>query len=334
MTDSRSDVLLKGDQSGSTIHLASSPHLHSKWTTAQMMWLVLIALIPAVISAIVFFGFRALLLLISTTAGACLCEMLVNKWRGLRFSLRDGSAVLTGILLGLILPPSFPILMAFLGGLVSIGLGKAVFGGLGGNIFNPALVGRAFLQAAFPVAMTTWTLNKLSDAVSTATPLGAVKFREAELAISEVASPLADIFWGNCGGSIGETSAVALLIGGVLLLVTKVANWRIPLAMTVGCVMFSGILWLSDSATYISPLYHILGGGFLLGAFFMATDLVTSPITSRGMYIFGFGIGFLTVLIRTFGGLPEGVMYSILLMNAAVPLINRWTVPKIFGVTR
>jgi electron transport complex protein RnfD len=243
--------------------------------------------------------------------------------------------VLTGLLLGLILPPTFPLWMACLGGVVSIGIGKAVFGGLGMNIFNPALVGRAFLQAAFPVAMTTWVANTLAvDAVSAATPLALVKFREPGLRVMDVAPPLRDLFLGTTPGSLGETSALAVLIGGLVLLVLKVANWRAPVAMALGVLALGGGLWVTNPSQYPHPLFHLLSGGFLFGAMFMATDLVTSPVTSRGLWIFGFGAGLITVLIRLFGGLPEGVMYSILIMNATVPLINRWTRPRIFGAAR
>lgn len=316
--------------------LASSPHLHSRWSTAAMMWLVTACLAPSAIAGIWFFGLRGILLLLASLAGCALSEALINRWRGLPFSLKDGSALLTGLLLGLILPPSFPLAGAFLGGVISIGLGKAVFGGLGMNIFNPALVGRAFLQAAFPVAMTTWTVNRLQemDALSAATPLALVKFREPGVGLAESMPALSDLLIGSTAGSLGETSALAVLTGGLVLLVTRVANWRIPLSMCLGAVLLAGAFWVLDPAQWPHPLFHLLSGGFLFGALFMATDLVTSPLTMRGMWIFGLGIGMLTVLIRLFGGLPEGVMYSILLMNAAVPLINRWTRPRIFGAAR
>jgi Na+-translocating ferredoxin:NAD+ oxidoreductase subunit D len=316
----------------SRMQLVTSPHAHTGWSTSAMMWLVTAALLPSLLAGVIFFGWRALLLVAATIVGAVGAEWLINIWRKQPFSLFDGSALLTGLLLGLILPPSFPLLGALLGGVIAIGLGKAVFGGLGANIFNPALVGRAFLQAAFPVAMTTWTINKLTvDAVSSATPLAIMKFRDAGVAAIEAMTPYGDMLMGTTAGCLGETSAVAVLIGGAVLLFTKVANWRIPLAMAIGAVALGGIFWLIDPTLYPNPLFHLLSGGFLFGALFMATDLVTSPLTGKGMWYFGIGIGILTVLIRLFGGLPEGVMYSILLMNTAVPLINRWTRPKIFG---
>ena len=314
------------------LQLATSPHNHSRWSTAGMMWLVTLALAPTLVAAMIFFGWRALLLVAVTCAGALATEVLINRWRKLPFTLDDGSALLTGLLLGLILPPSFPLWGALLGSVIAIGLGKAVFGGLGNNTFNPALVGRAFLQASFPVAMTTWTVNKLSvDAVSSATPLAIMKFREAGVAALDAMTPYNEMLLGTTAGSLGETSAIAVLIGGAILLFTKVANWRIPLSMALGAVLLGGVFWLIDPALYPNPLFHLLSGGFLFGALFMATDLVTSPLTGKGMWYFGAGIGILTVLIRLFGGLPEGVMYSILLMNATVPLINRWTQPRIFG---
>lgn len=316
----------------SALQLVTSPHDHTGWSTAALMWLVSAALLPSLLAGLIFFGWRALLVVCPSIIGAVGAEWLINRWRGLPYTLGDGSALLTGLLLGLILPPVFPLWGALLGGVVAIGLGKAVFGGLGANIFNPALVGRAFLQAAFPVAMTTWTINKLTvDAVSSATPLAVMKFREAGVTVIEAMTPYSDMLLGNTAGSLGETSAIAVLIGGAVLLVTRVANWRIPLAMTLGAVLLGGTFWLIDPAFYPNPLFHLLSGGFLFGAFFMATDLVTSPLTGKGMWWFGIGVGILTVLIRLFGGLPEGVMYSILLMNATVPLINRWTRPRIFG---
>jgi electron transport complex protein RnfD len=262
-------------------------------------------------------------------------EAAVGRWRGLPFTLGDGSAALTGLLVGLIVPPALPWWMATLGGVVAIGLGKSVFGGLGMNIFNPALVGRAFLQAAFPVSMTTWTANRLgADAVSAATPLALVKFREAGVSVMDVAPPLRDLFLGTTAGSLGETSALAVLAGGMALLVLRVANWRAPAAMALGAVVLGGGLWVMEPARWPHPLFHLLSGGFMFGALFMATDLVTSPITSRGLWVFGLGAGVLTVVIRLFGGLPEGVMYAILIMNAAVPLINRFTRPRVFGAQR
>lgn len=236
--------------------------------------------------------------------------------------------MITGLLLALTLPPNFSIAATAIGAIVAIGLGKQIFGGLGYNIFNPALVGRAFLQAAFPVAITTWTKpNFVVDSVTSATPLSAFKF-------DKIATSLGSMFWGNVGGSLGETSAIAVLIGGIFLIAIGIANWRVPVSMSISILVFGGLFWLIDPIKYPTPFFQLLAGGFLFGAFFMATDWVTSPITGKGMWIFGFGIGAMVVVIRLFGGLPEGVMYSILFMNAFVPLINRYTVPRVFGAVK
>lgn len=307
------------------LELSSSPHIHSKWNTKQAMRLVIIALIPCVISAVTFFGFNQLLI-IAVSVGFCLgTEALIKKTRNKKISINDGSAIITGLLLALILPPNFSLASTAIGAIVAIGIGKEIFGGLGFNIFNPALVGRAFLQAAFPVPMTTWAApNYTVDSISSATPLAAYKF-------DGVYASITGMFIGNTGGSIGETSALAILTGGIFLIAIKVVNWRVPAAMSVGIIFFGGIFWILDPINYPNPLFHIFAGGFLFGALFMATDWVTSPLTSKGMWIYGLGISLMIVVVRLFGGLPEGVMYAILFMNALVPLINRYTQPRIFG---
>lgn len=307
------------------LELASSPHIHSRWSTVQAMWMVVIALIPSIISSVIFFGFYQLLI-IFVSVGFCLgTEAVIKIIRKRKVTLKDGSGLITGLLLGLIVPPNFSLTSTALGAIVAIAIGKEVFGGLGYNIFNPALVGRAFLQAAFPVPMTTWTSPNFSiDAVSTATPLSAFKF-------DSILTENQSLLLGNVGGSIGETSAIAVLIGGIFLIAIGVVNWRVPVASILGILIFGAAFWLTDSSSYPNPIFHLLAGGFLFGALFMATDWVTSPLTSKGMWIYGFGISFVLVLIRLFGGLPEGVMYSILLMNGFVPLINKYTQPKTFG---
>jgi len=231
-------------------------------------------------------------------------------------TIMDGSAALTGLLLALCLPPSFPFFAAILGSIFAITIGKQIFGGLGYNIFNPALVGRAFLAAAFPVHMTTWT-------VTSATPLAAMKF-------SHQLTPYWKLLMGNVGGCIGETSALLLLLGGIILTLPG-KRWQIPLSYLGTVFVLGGIFWLINPAQYPDPLFHLLAGGLMLGAWFMLNDPVTSPITKKGMVIFGLGAGILVVVIRLFSGLPEGVMYSILIMNAFVPLINRYTRPRILG---
>ncbi|MBE0645503.1 MAG: RnfABCDGE type electron transport complex subunit D [Bacteroidetes bacterium] len=319
-----SSVTVTEAPTGSELLLSTSPHLHSRWTTKQVMWFVVLALVPCVISAVVYFGFYQLLVIATAVVFAVGTEALIQSLMKKPVTVVDGSAVITGLLLGLIVPPNFSLVFTALGAVFSIAIGKMVFGGLGYNIFNPALAGRAFLQAAFPVAITTWTIPHFAvDAVSKATPLAALKF-------DRVMTDITPLVVGNVGGSLGETSAVAVLLGGIFLLVTGVANWRIPAAMTVGVLIFGGALWMIDPAAP-NPVFHIFAGGFLFAAMFMATDMVTSPVTGKGMWIYGFGISLILVLIRIYGGLPEGVMYSILFMNAFVPLINRYTAPRIFG---
>lgn len=310
------------------LELGSSPHIKSPFTTQKAMYYVIVALIPCVVSAVVFFGFYQLVVIATCVVFSVLTEYVIKKFRKQKSTIEDGSAALTGLLLGLILPPNYPLQFCALGSIFAIGIGKEVFGGLGYNIFNPALIGRAFLQASFPVETTTWVKPKLAiDTVTSATPLAHYKF-------DKVLADVSQLFFGNVSGSLGETSALAILIGGLFLIIIKVINWEIPLSMIIGMLFFEGILWVIDPTRFANPLFHILSGGFLFGAFFMATDWVTSPLTKKGMWIYGLSISLLVVVIRNFGGLPEGVMYAILLMNAATPLINRYTIPKLFGETR
>lgn len=307
------------------LELSTSPHLHSNLSVKKSMWFVIYALIPCVISALVFFGIYQLLIIAVAVGFSILTEFVIKKVRKQKATLWDGTAIITGLLLALVLPPNFSLVLTALGAVVGVGIGKEVFGGLGFNIFNPALVGRAFLQAAFPVKMTSWTVTNFAvDSVTAATPLGGFKF-------DGMITDLTDMFIGNTGGTLGETSAIAILLGGGFLLVTSVANWRIPVSMILSMLVFSGLFWLIDPASYQNPIFHILSGGFLFAAFFMATDWVSSPITNKGMWIFGIGISLVIVVIRLFGGLPEGVMYAILFMNGFVPLINKYTKPKVFG---
>jgi electron transport complex protein RnfD len=310
------------------LKLASSPHLHSRWSTKQAMWLVVISIMPSLVASLIFFGIYQLFIVLTSVFFCVFTEAIIKKVRKQKISINDGSAVITGLLLGLILPPNFSISSTAIGAIFSIAIGKEIFGGLGFNIFNPALVGRAFLQAAFPVAMTTWSKpNYAVDTITSATPLASFKFDKA---ITEI-QPL---ILGNINGSIGETSAVAIIIGGVFLIAIGIVNWRIPISMIIGILLFSAIFWFIDPIKYTSPLFHLFAGGYLFGVFFMATDWVTSPITAKGMWTFGIGIAIIVVVIRTFGGLPEGVMYSILIMNSIVPIINRLTTPKIFGAEK
>ena len=321
-----------------------SPLLKQQMTTDQAMRDVIYALLPATLAGIWLFGTGAALVLLASIAGALFTEWAFSPRPGRVRRLGDGSALLTGLLLGLTLPPALPLWMAFLGGSVSIGLGKLIWGGLGYNLFNPALVGRAFLLATFPNAMTTWStpaageglfrvygsnlalpfMQPQYDAVSAATPLGLMKFEQQP-------SPLLDLMLGNSAGSLGETSGLLLLAGGLYLLWRRDLDWRIPAGILLSVAVFSGALYLVDTARYPDPLFALFSGSLLFGAFYMASDPVTSPITPRGAWIFAVGVGLLVVLIRVFGGFPEGVMYAILLMNAATPLIDRYTQPRVFG---
>lgn len=324
--------------------LTTSPFLKQRKDTLWIMWQVNLALIPVVLVAAYFFGIGVLLVIAAASAGALLPEYIVN--RGRRNTIRDGSAVITGILLALTLPPTIPLWMAFVGGSSAIILGKLIFGGIGYNIFNPALVGRAFLQAAFPAAMTTWSLpgnpgtffhlhgdtfapplmQPRVDAVSEASPLASMKF-------DGVPTDTADLLFGSTAGSIGETSAIIILLAGVYLVARGVMNWRIPVSIFATVFVLGAGLKFIDP-TQPEPLFHLLSGGLVLGAIFMATDPVTSPITQRGVIVFGIGIGVLVMVIRVWGGLPEGVMFAILLMNAVVPIINRFTSARVFGRVR
>lgn len=312
--------------------LTSTPHVHTKLSAQKAMWLVVASLLPPLVMGVVYFGMFQLLVVASAVAGAVVTEAAIKYFRKQKITIIDGSAVITGLLLGLILPPDFNPVFAFIGSVVAIGFGKEVFGGLGYNIFNPALVGRAFLQAAYPVPMTTWQKPAMAvDAVTSATPLSRFKF---EAAASHGGIDLGSLFFGNVGGSIGETSAIAILVGMIFLVAVKVLNWRVPLAMIVGMLVFSGIFWLVDPTKFAPPLHHLFMGGFMFGAVYMASDWVTSPVTNKGIWIYGIAISLIVVMIRLFGGLPEGVMYAILIMNGFVPLINRYTKPVIFGAEK
>jgi len=300
-----------------------SPHQKERIDTPKVMRGVIYALMPAVIASIYFFKVKAFLLIVVCIFGSVLSEVLFQKLRRKPITIYDGSALLTGLLLALVLPPSIPLWAGFLGAVMAIVLGKQIYGGLGQNIFNPALIGRAFLMATFPVMLTTWVKPGF-DVVTTATPLSMLKFDH------NITSTLYLLF-GNIGGSLGETSAIALIIGAIFLLIKKYMDWRIPVTYLGTVAVLSSILYLIKPGQYASPLFHLFAGGLMLGALFMATDPATTPITKKGRYIFGAGCGLLVVLIRNWGGLPEGVMYSILLMNAFTPLINRYTVPVQFG---
>ena len=304
-----------------------SPHVLSPVDTRYMMKAVIKALIPALLSGLYFFRMQALGVIAGAIGGCLLTEYVIQKTRREKIRINDYSALLTGILLAMVLPPSLPLWMAFLGGVFAISLGKEIFGGLGHNIFNPALLARAFLMAAFPVALTTWIKPISLDAVTTATPLGLEKF-------DHIITPPAALFFGQVGGSLGETSALALILGGVYLLYKKIVDYRIPAAYIGTVILLSMITQEGAPDKFAPAMFHVLAGGLLLGAIFMATDPVTSPVTAKGRWIFGAGCGVITMIIRWWGGLPEGVMYSILLMNAVTPLINKMARPKRFGARK
>ncbi len=303
--------------------ISPGPHLRGKLSVSKIMYYVVLALLLPTGAAVYFFGYRALLVIVVSVVAAVLTEYGAKKLRKRAFVM-DGSAVVTGLLLALILPPTIPLWMAAVGSVFSIAIVKEAFGGLGHNIFNPALGGRAFMTASFSAEMTTWVLPMgfAADAVTSATPLS-----ERFIWEGNKLSLYKDLFLGNTGGSIGETSALLILIGGLLLLALGIINWRIP-------VTYIGTVALLTLALGQDAIFHILAGGLMLGAFFMATDYVTSPITARGRIIFGVGAGILTVVIRLFGGLPEGVAFSILFMNALTPLIDKYIKVRPYGLQK
>jgi electron transport complex protein RnfD len=305
------------------------------------MYDVVIALIPAFLVSLYVFGIGALVVTSVAVISCLLFEYLIQKYLlKTAVTIGDGSALITGILLAFNLPASLPIWMIIVGSFVAIGIAKLSFGGLGFNIFNPALVGRVFLLISFPVQMTMWpnpldNQRTIYDATTGATPLGIIKeglmFGETMTEISTKIPSVLDMLLGLTGGSLGEMSALALIIGGLFLIIRKVISWHIPLVMIMTIALITGVFWRLDPQQYANPLIHVLSGGAILGAFFMATDLVTSPMTKKGMVIFAIGIGLLTVVIRLFGAYPEGVSFAIIIMNAFVPLINNYFKPRRFG---
>jgi Na+-translocating ferredoxin:NAD+ oxidoreductase subunit D len=319
------------------LYLSSSPHIRASQTTPKVMRDVIIALLPACAVSVYLFGIPALTVLVIATLGCMAAEAICQRLAGKPQSLGDASAAITGILLALTLPPQSPWWIPLIGAVVAIGVAKHAYGGLGYNPFNPALVARVVLLISFPVQMTTWStpapLFSGIDAVTAATPLDQM---QTSLMLTGtlpegLEAPLGDYFLGNMAGSLGEMSALALLLGAAYLFVRRILTWHIPAAFLGSVVLLSGTFWLIDPLRYPSPLFHLLTGGVILGAFYMATDMVTSPVTTKGMILFGLGCGFLTVIIRLFGGYPEGVAFAILLMNAVTPLIDRFTRPHPFG---
>ncbi|MDR2077065.1 MAG: RnfABCDGE type electron transport complex subunit D [Desulfovibrio sp.] len=320
-----------------------SPHIHSGRTTAGIMWTVVLSLAPALAANIFFFGTRAAALLLVSVLSCVCIEAVCQKLFRRPIRVRDGSAVITGILLAMITPPSVPLYIMPLAALMAIFVVKELVGGLGFNVFNPALVGRAFLMACFPVAMTTAYVDPLSwleagsgaaDAVSAATPLTLLKHGGMDAVLQHYGSGLriySSLALGLHPGSMGETPALLIALGGIFLLFRGIITWHAPAAMLVTVAVLTWIFGGESGLGSGDPLFHLLNGGLILGAFYMATDYVTSPSTPKGKLAFGLGVGLLTALIRLKGGYPEGVAYAILLMNALTPCFERWFAPKRFA---
>ena len=313
--------------------VSPSPHLHTKTSTKSLMRDVVIAMIPAVIVSVLFYGWSELLVLGVSVASCVLLEYLITKYLLKKTcTVGDMSAVVTGVLLALNLPATTPWWVVFIGAVVAIGVAKMTFGGLGQNLFNPAIVGRVFLLISFPTYMTDWTKPAgfigNFDAYTGATPLGLAK--EGGVAAIEHLD-YADMLFANIGGSAGELSAIAILAGFVYLLARKVIRPYITLSILATVAVFSGIFWMINPAEYTDPVFNLLTGGVLLGSVFMATDYVTSPMSNVGGIIFGVGIGIITMLIRYFGAYPEGMSFAILIMNSVVPLLNKWFHAKKYG---
>lgn len=306
--------------------LSSSPHLHKEESVSRIMWMVVLSLLPAGLAGIFIFGWSALWVILLSVASALIAEGALQFASGRKVTLLDGSAFLTGLLLAYNLPPQVPFWLPIAGSFFAVAIGKQIFGGLGQNIFNPALVGRVFLMASWPKYMTAFTRPMSYDAVTSATPLMLLKEGRLLGHISYL-----DFFLGKRGGCIGEVCILALLLGGVFLLVKRYISWHIPVIYVAVVGIFTYIFGRPGALFSGDGLFHILSGGLILGAFFMATDYVTSPLTRKGQVIFAFGCGLLTAVIRLWGGYPEGVSYAILMMNAATPIIDRYTKNRIYG---
>ncbi len=343
--------------------VTSSPHLAGEDSVPRIMHGVWLALLPAAFAAVFVFGYQALVVLLLATLGCVIAEGLMLtlrgfSWKAVGRSLTDGSAIVTGVLLALNLPASSPWWLVLVGALVAMSLGKHLFGGLGNNPFNPALVARVFLLISFPTHMVASAYTppvagfgessekaaaryeEQVDARSYATPLTALQEaieksdpEEARAAIAELRRnyPMWHLFVGNIGGSLGEVSALALLLGALLLFWRRSITWHIPIPLLLAVLLTTGLPWLLAPDSFANPLFHLLSGGLLLGAFFMATDMVTSPVSPRGMVVFGVGIGVITAVIRLWGGYPEGISFAILMMNGAVPLLDKYFKPAKFG---
>ena len=305
--------------------VSGSPHIHKQASISRIMWTVVISLIPAGIAGVIIFGLDALWITLVAVVAAVLTELIFEIWTKKKITVLDGSAVITGILLAFNLPSGVPLWLPIVGAVFSIAIGKQVFGGLGQNIFNPALVGRVFLMASWPKYMTTFTRPLKFDAITSATPLAILKEGKVLGHISYL-----DLFLGKHAGCIGEVCILALLIGAAILLIKGYISWHIPVTYIFTTAVFT---YIFGAAQFFHGdwLFHILSGGLILGAFFMATDYVATPLTAKGQLIFGIGCGLLTAVIRIWGGYPEGVSYAILMMNAATPFIDRYTKCRIYG---
>jgi len=326
-----------------------SPHIKSGETVSRIMWTVSAALLPALAGGVYFFGLGALYVTALCIVSCMAFEVIVKKMMDKEATLSDGSAFLTGLLLGMNLPPSAPWYVPVIGSMVAVAITKQLFGGLGFNVFNPALVGRAFVLITWPRAMTTWWVPQTggksftADAVTTATPLGIMKEEGAAKLLAhfgDSATMYKSLFLGHVAGSLGETSVLLLLIGAAVLLIKRYITWHIPVTYIVTVAIVAWIFGGKDPETHKliffagDPLFHVLSGGLILGAFFMATDYVTVPSVRSGQIIFGIGCGVITMLIRLKGGFPEGVMFAILLMNCFTPLIDRKMRSKTFGLRK
>lgn len=320
--------------------VSPSPHMHSGQSVPKLMYGVVLALLPAFAVSVFYFGMGMIIISLTAVLSCIIFEYLIQK-----FILKskpahlDGSAAVTGLLLAFCLPSNLPFWMVMIGSLVAIGVGKMSFGGLGNNPFNPALVGRVFLFVSFPAALTAypepgqwWTYL---DANTGATPLSILNEKTANnIPVGEIMSGMPsylDLFLGRMSGSAGEVAAFAILLGLIYMLWKRIITWHIPVSILLTVALFTSALWLGNPEKFADPLFHLLTGGLILGAVFMATDYVTSPMSKKGMIVYGIGIGILTILIRAFGSYPEGVQFAILLMNGFTPLINKYMKPKRFG---
>ncbi|MDA3879646.1 MAG: RnfABCDGE type electron transport complex subunit D [Prolixibacteraceae bacterium] len=318
--------------------ITPSPHIKQGDSVNKIMYSVIFALAPALVWSFFIFGLSAVVVTLTSVVSCVVIEWLIQKYvMNVEPSVKDGSAILTGILLAMNVPAGLPLWIMIIGAIVAIGVGKMSFGGLGHNPFNPALVGRVFLLISFPVQMTTWpnVTKQVVDATSEATPLALVKEGvNSGSTVPEIMQQLPnynELLLGNFSGSLGEMSAALLLLGMVYMLIRKVITWHIPVTIIATVFVFTGILYLVDPMQYADPLFHLLSGGLMLGAIYMATDMVSSPMAKKGQIIYALGIGLITVSIRIWGAYPEGISFAILIMNAFTPLINNYVKPKRFG---